>query len=361
MKLLFLAFSLILPSPAWAQNGGSAPPEMPRPEIAGRNVQLDAFPQAQATFANGVRVLPEVRYAAPDGFRPLTLDIYLPPATLARPPTGFPAILYIHGGGWINGDSHISGPIVDFPGLLAGMAARGYVVTSVNYRLSGEAKWPAQAQDIKAAIRFLRRHAAQYGADPSRLAAWGVSAGGHLSAIADATCGAAPLQPPRSGASGGRDGDDADTTISDCVQAAVAWYGIFDVASEADQARRAGAMSRDAPGAPEWLLLGCFKEKCPPGLIQSASPVAYVNPDTPPMLLLTGDRDRTVPFEQTLEMDAALTKAGVKHETHVYSGADHSLLGPTLEATRQANQDAIERTIRFIDATIGTPRGSGAP
>jgi acetyl esterase/lipase len=118
------------------------------------------------------------------------MDIYLPPKTLAAPAGGFPMVMYIHGGGWMAGNSHSIVPFVDFPGVLANIAARGYVVTSVNYRLSGEAIWPAQAQDIKAAIKFLRLHAGKYQINPDRFMTWGVSAGGHLSAIAGVTCGA---------------------------------------------------------------------------------------------------------------------------------------------------------------------------
>jgi dipeptidyl aminopeptidase/acylaminoacyl peptidase len=73
-----------------------------------------------------------------------------------------------------------------------------------------------------------------------------------------------------------------------------------------------------------------------------------------PMLLLVGDRNKTVPYFQALQMDEALKKAGVKHDTHIYPGIDHSFLGTTLEATREANQDALERTVRLIDATIGS-------
>jgi acetyl esterase/lipase len=345
-----------VPKVTLAQGGQGA---MPRPNIAASVVHDDVFPKVAAAYANGVEVLPEVRYWTPNGFRPLTMDIYLPPKTIAKPATGFPMIMYIHGGGWIVGDSHLSGPIIDFPGLLADMAARGYVVTSVNYRLSGEARWPAQAQDIKAAIKFLRIRAADYGIDPARFVTWGASAGGHLSAIAGVSCGVSALQPGAAGNSTSKPDEIVAARVSDCVQAAVSWYGIFDLSSEAAQARANGVTSHDRPTATEWLLLGCFKDGCTPEQIRSASPTTYVNRDTPPMLLLVGDQDRTVPHEQTMEMDTALTTAGVNHETHVYPGVDHGLLGTTAEATRQANQDAIERTIRFIEAAIGTSRGPG--
>jgi acetyl esterase/lipase len=359
MKSLFLAASLMASTAPFAQSASQESLPIPHPDIANTVVHKDAFPKVMATFANGVWVLPDVRYWTPYGFRPLTMDIYLPPQTMTKPAAGFPMVMYIHGGGWMSGDSHAGDLVVDFPGLLADMAARGYVVASVNYRLSSEATWPAQGQDIKAAIKFLRLHAADYGIDPERFVTWGMSAGGHLSGIAATTCGVAALQPRQPDNVINPTGEPdkiVEAKVSDCVQGAVAWYGVFDLSTEAEQARREGAAPRDVPGAPEWLLLGCFKEKCPPGRIRSASPVSYVNRTTPPMLLLTGDKDGIVPYDQTLQMDAALTKAGVKHETHVYPGSDHGFYGATPEATQQINQDAIERTIRFIDATIGASR-----
>lgn len=116
--------------------------------------------------SNGVKSIPSVVYWEPAGYRPLVLDLYLPLNSVERPSTGFPLVMYIHGGGWIGGDRHRSGPFVDFPGVLASLAAKGYVVTSIEYRLSSEAKFPAPAQDVKAALRWLRLNASKYNIDP---------------------------------------------------------------------------------------------------------------------------------------------------------------------------------------------------
>jgi hypothetical protein len=105
-----------------------------------------------------------------------------------HPPVGFPLVLCIHGGGWMGGDSHRNGPFVDFPGVLASLSARGYVVASIEYRLSSEAQFHAQAQDVKAAIGFFRLNALKYGIDPARAAAWGLSAGGHLAGLDPVSC-----------------------------------------------------------------------------------------------------------------------------------------------------------------------------
>src|SRR5882724_4505479 len=107
----------------------------PAPEVAAQVVFEDHYPPRQVKFPNGVKGLPGLMYWQPIGYRPLTLDVYLPPAGLSRPAAGFPLIVHIHGGAWEMGDSHFGGPFVDFPGVLASLAARGYVVASIDYRL----------------------------------------------------------------------------------------------------------------------------------------------------------------------------------------------------------------------------------
>jgi acetyl esterase/lipase len=314
------------------------------PEIAAEVVQTDQYPTPQVVFPNDVEGLPGVVYSQPTGYRPLTLDLYLPAETVDRPPDGFPLVLFIHGGAWLGGDARHSGAFVDFPDVLASLAARGYVVASMEYRLSGEASFPAQIQDVKAAIRGLRADSSKYGIDPARAATWGVSAGAHLAALAAVACKAATLEP--AGAA----------KASDCVQGAVAWYGVFDLATIAAQARRDKAMSRDVRDAPEWRLLGCFASKCKKGRIAAASPITYVDANDPPMLLIVGDADRTVPYHQTLEMADKLTAAGVPNELMVLSGVGHGLIGPTPEQTRDANLKALDATFRFIDQTLRARR-----
>ncbi len=335
----------------------------PPPEVAPGLVTADRYPAPLVTFPNGVRGIPELVYREPVGYRPLTLDLYLPPDSMKTPAGGFPLVLYIHGGAWIGGDTRHSGPFVDFPGVLAALAARGYVVASIGYRLSGEAKFPAQAQDVKAAIRRLRLDAPQYRIDPARSITWGVSAGGHLAALAAVSCGAAALEPKRD-AEPGRPGapdtpDTPDTrsnpiaTVSDCVQGCVSWYGVFDLATITAQAAKSGALSRTDPEAPEWQLLGCFGETCAPGQIAAASPVTYVDSGDPPMLLIVGSEDTTVPPEQTMEMADKLKAAGVKNELLVLPGLNHDFIGHTPEQTREANLSALAATFQFIDQTIG--------
>ncbi len=306
-------------------------------------------------FADGVQGLFGIVFRRLPGYRPLTLDLYLPRNTAPQPREGFPLVVYIHGGGWVGGDAHRSGTFRDFPGVLAALSAKGYVVASIEYRLSGEAKFPAQVRDVKAAIRWLRAHASYYGIDPARAVAWGVSAGGHLAGLAAVSCHAAELEPAAADAG-------AASRISDCLQGAVAWYGVFDMATIAQQAREDHAMSRDDPGAPEWRLLGCFGDKqCDRKRIAEASPITYVDTADPPMLLIVGSADTVVPYQQTLEMADRLQAAGVAHRLIVLNGLDHGLVGRTPQQTRDAALQALAATFRFIDQTIGTASAKAAP
>lgn len=308
-------------------------------------VREDKYPRHDVFFANGVQSIPEVAYAKPLGFRPLTLDLYLPPKSRPHPVTGFPLVIYVHGGAWLGGDKRHSGPFVDFPSVLATLAARGYVVASIEYRLSGESKFPAQVQDVKTAIRWLRRHASTYSIDATRALAWGESAGGHLAALAAVSCGAAGLEP----------GQQTPKDASDCVQGAVSWYGTFDLSTISKQAREAHAMSREKRDAPEWQLLGCFADQCTGEQLAAASPIRYVDREDPPMLLIVGNEDSVVPYTQSLQMSAQLDNAGVHAEMVTLAGIDHGFIGRTPADTRDAALQAMQSTFRFIDETIGRP------
>ena len=154
---------------------GSAGPAAPRVfPVADKPVLGDLLPNPPVSFPNGVRAWHDVVYQTLPGYRPQIVDIYVPST-----PGPHPLILYIHGGGWIGGHTRHSGALADFPKVLAALAAEGFTVASLEYRLSGEARFPAQLQDANAALRFLRSHAAEYHIDPTRVGLWGGSAGGH--------------------------------------------------------------------------------------------------------------------------------------------------------------------------------------
>ena len=122
-----------------------------------------------------------VPYAAIPGIRPLELDLYLPAGATAP----VPAVVFLHGGGWRVGSRHSVGPAYAgwSPSPFERLAQAKIAVASVDYRLSGEAQWPAQLHDAKAAVRWLRARADEIGIDSSRIAAWGESSGGHLAAL----------------------------------------------------------------------------------------------------------------------------------------------------------------------------------
>ena len=337
----------------------------PAPQIVASPSLVGYPPAATVVLPNGVTSLASFVYSSPTGYRPLTLDLYLPPRSLPKPAAGFPLIVFIHGGGWLGGDARHCGPFVDFPDVLAKLAARGYVVASVTYRLSGEAAFPAPIQDVKTAIRWLRSRADAYAIDPARAATWGVSAGGHLAALAAVSGDVAALEPPQresnAPALDGAANIQITAGVSDQVQGAAIWYGVYDFASLDAQAREAGLpASQYGPGAAQWRMLGCPTGDCQEAQVAAASPVTYVNASTPPFLLMAGDKDTTVPYQQTLEMADKLKAVGVATELTIFPNLNHSFVGETLEQTRATNLQALAATFAFFDKVLGATRNAEA-
>lgn len=287
----------------------------------------DRMPNPPIEFAGGVQAWRDLVYQTLPGYRPQIVDVYRP-AT----PGPHPLILYIHGGGWMGGHTRHSGALADFPKVLAALAAEGFTVASLEYRLSAEARFPAQLQDVNAALRFLRARAAEYRIDPARVGVWGGSAGGHLSALAAVTCRETRVDPAAA-----QDG---------CIQAAAIWYGVFDFAG------MASAANGDAAGA---RLLGC-DGPCPAEKIRSVSPVSYIDAKDPPFLLIHGEQDKVVPVSQSRIGEAALRKAGVPVESIYLPGVDHSFIGTTPETTRAATLNAVNATFDFFHARLGVKR-----
>src|SRR6188768_2166392 len=130
-------------------------------DVAANVVLQDPYPRVVVDFERNVASYPDLVYSVPPGFRPLRLDLYRPKQA-PQDPAGFPLVVYIHGGGWQSGHTRHAGAFANWPAVLASLAARGYVVASVEYRLSGEARFPAAIQDVKTAVRWLRSRSAEF-------------------------------------------------------------------------------------------------------------------------------------------------------------------------------------------------------
>jgi acetyl esterase/lipase len=251
-----------------------------------------------------------ITVAAPVGFRPLHLDLHLPPG--ADGPS--PVVLWIHGGGWREG-SRLELPEsiapFDFHGRLL---ARGYAVADVDYRLAFEAQYPAQLADVQAAIRWLRHYAEQLDIDPARFATLGESAGGHLASMAGLL-------------------GEGDTAI----QAVVNWYGVADLTTIGDP--------QDATTLPAQLLGGPIGDRL--DFARSASPVYRVHPDAPPFLNMHGKTDAIVPYAQSERFTDALRAQGIRCDLYPVEGADHCFVGcPDIGALIEASADFLDDVLK---------------
>lgn len=293
-------------------------------------VTSDRYPARLQSWPGGVTSLADVTYSTIPGYRPMIMDIYLPPREMGPRPL----IMYVHGGAYIEGHTRHGAATANFPALLASLAAEGFVVASIEYRLANEAPFPAQAQDLRAGLRFLKANAEHFGIAPERTGIWGGSAGGHLAAMAALSCGDASLDVAGTEAPAG----------SECVQAAVIWYGLFDFTAFT-QGR--------APGSVGVLdtLLGC-DGYCGPEAYPPASPVTFIDANDPPMLLIHGDGDTVIPVAQSHLGEERLRAAGVQVDSIYIPVVNHSFVGPTLEITREANLRAVNATFDFFHATL---------
>ena len=209
----------------------------------------------------------------------LTLDLYCPEKFSGA----LPVIIYIHGGGWRRGRKEKCPAVA--------LVQDGFAVASIDYRLSGTAPFPAQIEDCKAAVRWLRANASTYHLDPDRVGVWGHSAGGHLAALLGTSGGVPELE-----------GTGDNMQYSSQVQA------VCDSAGPADLL----AMTNLGPKrtfAIEGLLGGPLEKDKAKAI--AASPIHYVSKDDPPFLIVHGEGDRVVPVEQSQRLYEELRKAGV--------------------------------------------------
>ena len=243
----------------------------------------------------GVTVYRDMAYIT-DGHERQKLDLYVPDAG-----ENLPLIIWVHGGAWRGGDKAHYTPMEYLKG--------GYAGASINYRLSQHAVFPAQIEDVKAAVRWLRANAETYRLDPNRFAAWGSSAGGHLVAML--------------GTAGDVDAFEvgANLEVSSKVQAVVDYFGPTDFLQMDAQSLPDGLV-HDAPDSPESQLVGGpiqeHKDR-----VASANPITYVSKNDPPFLIINGDQDKLVPYHQSVLLKDALEQAGVPVTLYKVEGGGH--------------------------------------
>jgi acetyl esterase/lipase len=250
----------------------------------------------------GVKLVPNLEYANVHG-KSLLMDLYLP----EKADKPVPVILIVHGGGWIGGDKRVG--LVALPWV-----PKGFAIASINYRFSNEAIYPAQIQDCKAAVRWLRTHAKYYNLDSDEIGAWGDSAGGHLVALLGTTAGVKELE-----------GDEGNLDQSSKVQAVCDWYGPTDflkIVEESGKSETRNVLNADSADSLVSKLIGGpiqqNKEKT-----EKANPITFITKDAAPTLIMHGDKDPLVPLAQSELFRDALKKAGVEVKLQVIHGAGH--------------------------------------
>jgi acetyl esterase/lipase len=264
----------------------------------------------------GAKAHRDMTYVA-NGHERHKLDLFVP----EKADGPLPLIIWVHGGGWQSGSKE------GCPPLRNGYTQRGYAVASINYRLSGHATFPAQIEDCKAAIRWLRANAKQYNLDPQRFGVWGSSAGGHLVALL--------------GTSGDVKAFDVGANLDQPsrVQAVCDYFGPTDFTVFVTTP---GYESHASANSPESKLIGGVvmenKNKA-----ASANPNTYVSRDDPPFLIVHGDKDPLVPINQSQLLFDALKKAGVSAHFHTIKGAGHGqgFGGPEIEPMVAAFFDRV--------------------
>jgi len=249
----------------------------------------------------GVTIRQDVAYLAPD--RDEKLDLYLP--AHRDKSARSPAVLIIHGGGWIGGDKAAGREF----NIGTTLALHGYVAASVNYWMHIKDRWPTNLNDCKNAIRFLRAHADELQIDPDRIGVIGGSAGGHLALMVAYTSDVVALEP-----------NEPYAGVSDRVRCVVDMYGITDLLTRRKTDEQGNPIG--APIQTSALLAG--KAGDDRATWELASPVYHINATTPPTLILQGRADTTVDRDQSIELAEKLKAAHVEHELILLDGIGHT-------------------------------------
>lgn len=255
----------------------------------------------------------EIDFAQRDGFRPLSLDLRMPDAGAAA------LVVFLHGGGWLRGSRKVFTPGISDARSFDRIVAAGIAVASCEYRLSGEARFPAQLDDVAAALDWFAENGAQHGIDPSRIVLWGVSAGATLAALTG-------LRRPD-------------------VRGVVDWFGPADLFAMAEHDRdRDGAEAPEDTREARWLGAPAAVAQA---AARAASPVLQVRPGAPPFHIAHGTADENVPFSQSETLARALADAGADVELVPVPGAKHFWQG-------MADTDEVfDRAIAFVRRAAG--------
>jgi acetyl esterase/lipase len=261
---------------------------------------------SQAKAPASFKTVPDLDYAGNSHPRQ-RLNLYVPKD---KPTKALPLVVYIHGGGWEAGNKNEAGPLL---GLLD---SGKYAGASIGYRLTDQATWPAQLHDCKAALRWLRAHASEYGYDSDRIAVYGISAGGHLASLLGLTADEAQLS--------GKVGPHSDQATK--VSCVVNFAGPTDFSSFFDKTTIFKAADPKGPIAK--LLGGVLTER--PDQAKEASPVTYVRASAPPFLVIHGTADNLVPLRQSQSFDQALDSAGATSTLLTATSAPHVFFHPAI-------------------------------
>ncbi len=272
------------------------------------------FVQGNSASLPKYEIISDIEYSSPGGL-PLLLDLYLPENPDRKP---LPVVIWVHGGGWLNGSK--AKPKAEY------LAEHGYAVVSINYRLTHEGTWPAQIDDCRESVRWVRRNAESYSFDPKHIGAWGSSAGGHLVAL----MGTLPYP--------------ENESVSSRVQAVCDWYGPTELLSMPPNNVGNGRTEEDVATSNGAKLLGCTVGDCP-DLARRASGLDNVSSDDAPFLIMHGDLDPGVPLSQSTRFYEKLKAHGVPVVFKVVRDAGHG--GPLF-----STPVVKERVLAFFDTYL---------
>lgn len=249
------------------------------------------------------------------------LDIYLPKEKKDK----YPVVIHIYGSAWFSNNSK---GMADLGTICQALLDAGYAVVTPNHRSSADAKFPAQINDIKAVVRFVRGEAERYHFDTSFIATSGFSSGGHLSSLTATSGGVKELE-----------GDLGKyTNLSSSVNAACVWSGPIDMfRMNCDEPRKWG-------NTPEEALVGHnYADEYAP-LFRAISPITYIDKNDPPMIIFHGTADNVVPYCQGQELYDELTKAGIKSELNIVPEGGHGF--------KMYAKENLQKMIDFLNSTL---------